>query len=486
MNRSTRIVLWLTGGVILTLITVALVVMAVVEHSRGELDDYRNALERRGEYLDAVRLAPPPAAATGNGAPELITAVRELNKEAISPQGNKTFRVGVEISPGRVVVAHRQTQPEIMKGSMTWEQARGHLRPLEPSLQAVRTATDAPVLEIFPDYSKGFATEIVGCTESLRASLYLNYVEGLVLIHEGKIPAAIDNIEATLRLAAMLEKQHLLISQLVAASITSYAQASTWEILQSSTATEADYARLQKLWGQVDIAGAIPQILRLERAWASTVFGEPTASRLYLKSASSPPAGLPRSWGEISAAASFLTWDLFYRYSDERQTLENYQQLIDATPKNPGIGPWDPVTEVFEKQKAHLADAGISRLCTKQMFFSVQTALDRLISTQAAANLTFTALALQRFRLARGDYPASLTELRPDFLAAIPNDPFDGRPLRYRRVNNQEFSLYSIGFDRTDDGGNPATKGSRRRTLLDGKDIVWPMPAPDSGSDHAH
>ena len=40
----------------------------------------------------------------------------------------------------------------------------------------------------------------------------------------------------------------------------------------------------------------------------------------------------------------------------------------------------------------------------------------------------------------------------PRFLDAVPLDPFDGKPLRYRELGTG-FVVYSIGPNRRDDGG---------------------------------
>jgi hypothetical protein len=62
------------------------------------------------------------------------------------------------------------------------------------------------------------------------------------------------------------------------------------------------------------------------------------------------------------------------------------------------------------------------------------------------------ALAVERFRLARGRWPESLADVVPEVLAAVPADPFDGQPLRYRRTAGGVV-IYSIGPDGADDGG---------------------------------
>src|SRR5262249_3650034 len=45
-------------------------------------------------------------------------------------------------------------------------------------------------------------------------------------------------------------------------------------------------------------------------------------------------------------------------------------------------------------------------------------------------------LAVERYRLARGRWPASLPDVAPEFLKGVPVDPYDGRPLRYRALED--------------------------------------------------
>jgi len=63
------------------------------------------------------------------------------------------------------------------------------------------------------------------------------------------------------------------------------------------------------------------------------------------------------------------------------------------------------------------------------------------------------ALALERWRLTHnGNVPDSLAGLAPNFLPAIPIDPFDDQPLRYKKLA-RGYVVYSIGPNFTDDGG---------------------------------
>ena len=104
---------------------------------------------------------------------------------------------------------------------------------------------------------------------------------------------------------------------------------------------------------------------------------------------------------------------------------------------------------------------------------------------QTAVNLARVALALERYRLAHREFPEALDVLAPQFLEKIPHDVIGGGPLKYRRTNDGQFVLYSIGWNETDDGGvvEPKVVGVSdrviRNPILDYSqgDWVWRYPA---------
>jgi hypothetical protein len=58
----------------------------------------------------------------------------------------------------------------------------------------------------------------------------------------------------------------------------------------------------------------------------------------------------------------------------------------------------------------------------------------------------------------------------------------DGQPLRYRRNANDTFTLYSVGEDLRDDGGDPSpvpVKRFDKSPMWMGRDAVWPCVATD-------
>jgi hypothetical protein len=81
----------------------------------------------------------------------------------------------------------------------------------------------------------------------------------------------------------------------------------------------------------------------------------------------------------------------------------------------------------------------------------------------ARLRLAQTAVALEQFRAAGSNhYPNDLAELSPKFLAAVPEDPFDGQPLRYAKSGNG-YALHSIGPP----GANDATLKGLSFTVFD-------------------
>jgi hypothetical protein len=72
---------------------------------------------------------------------------------------------------------------------------------------------------------------------------------------------------------------------------------------------------------------------------------------------------------------------------------------------------------------------------------------------RAQARVAQAALTVERYRLANeGKLPENLSLLVPRFMPSVPVDPFDGQPLRYKRLESG-YVVYCIGADGKDDGG---------------------------------
>ena len=93
-----------------------------------------------------------------------------------------------------------------------------------------------------------------------------------------------------------------------------------------------------------------------------------------------------------------------------------------------------------------------------QSWRSTQRAAARHKRVIAHERLLMTELALRCYQSEKSRPPARLGELVPSYLSKMPEDPFSGRPLIYR-LQGKNWLLYSVGLDRSDDGGKPAGGG---------------------------
>jgi len=124
---------------------------------------------------------------------------------------------------------------------------------------------------------------------------------------------------------------------------------------------------------------------------------------------------------------------------------------------------------------------------TRSLFSGMAKVAKRFAIGQSNLDLLRVAVALERYRLAHGEYPQTQDSLSPQFMAVVPHDIIGGQPLHYKREANGLFTLYSIGWNQTDDGGKVVfredTKGMsyspnsvNKSVDKDQGDWVWKYP----------
>jgi hypothetical protein len=84
------------------------------------------------------------------------------------------------------------------------------------------------------------------------------------------------------------------------------------------------------------------------------------------------------------------------------------------------------------------------------------------------------ALAVLRCKARHGTLPEGLDALVPEFVEAVPPDPFDGKPLRYRKAGDR-FVVYAVGRDGKDDGGEIRFNEKTHTNPDTGFGVRWPQ-----------
>jgi hypothetical protein len=112
----------------------------------------------------------------------------------------------------------------------------------------------------------------------------------------------------------------------------------------------------------------------------------------------------------------------------------------------------------------------------KELVPAISGATRKSARAQVYLDAARIACALERHRLSKGDLPDTLKALVPAFIDRIPEDVIDGKPLRYRRTSGGGYVVYSVGWNRTDDGGTIGWTADKKSADVKTGDWVWQMP----------
>jgi len=319
----------------------------------------------------------------------------------------------------------------------------------------------------------------------------------------------LTNVRTILAMVKGSEEERLVISQLVRMSIAQIAFAANWAALQATNATDAQLADLQRDWAELEFLRAAENALAMERAMNEAALDQMRSSSAYFRQmttayglgGASPTLGSSNSFSQVShsllrgtaeTGREFI-WRFVWSYPDELTFLKGEQFLLEAARlartngffrdalRQANIRVAELRIEPLNDENSHVIDSydGSLRSLFSQSVLSMNRYLIRIMQVEAARQMAVTAIALKRCQLRHGSHPADLAALVPEFLPAVPRDPVDGQPLRYRRSGEQSFSLYSIGADGEDNGGdaNTAEAGSKSLAWQNGRDWIWPQPA---------
>ncbi len=166
----------------------------------------------------------------------------------------------------------------------------------------------------------------------------------------------------------------------------------------------------------------------------------------------------------LSAIPGFSAYPFWLKAFSNRITLrENQAALLQFNTRAVEIGRL-PEAEQFGAMKSRNEEwfkkADQWGRLESQRHFAEKLLLRRFFDTtqwlpgqnDAQIRTAAATLAAERFRVERGRWPESLEELVPEYLSAVPRDPFVPGPLKLLKLPDGLF-VYSVGLDEHDDGG---------------------------------
>jgi hypothetical protein len=308
-------------------------------------------------------------------------------------------------------------------------------------------------------------------------------------LHEQNLDAALKNLEALGALARLNCEDFALVSQMIRVAITRLGLATTWEMLQAQDLTEAQLQRLQTLWAQVDILDGVERGLVGERAFGRDIW------KLLRTDSSGSVRNVLGSGGPNSTPGAAQIRDYlqipFYRVTsindDELFYLRTIQDHVDLAREIRAQKPW-----VALKSRLDVRMDEINRMAatpqrwkywlTLTVMPNFSRAFATAVHAEAERRMTLAVIGLKRYQCYYGAMPATLAELAPVFLPSVPFDPMNGQALAYHADSlGNGFTLYSVGDDGKDDGGDPGLAPKVKPDFWAGRDAVWPraMAAPE-------
>jgi ABC-type transport system involved in multi-copper enzyme maturation permease subunit len=332
---------------------------------------------------------------------------------------------------------NRKLAPDVFK-TLTAE-----LQAIQPVVLQSRLLKDYPrgraPIEYRPD---GLTTRLPWVQRSREIGEVLKY-DALACSQRGEIDQALEDCIAALNSGRTTVDEPTAVSQVANISCQGIALSSIQTALAHGSASPAVVDRLQE---RLELeCGDSPYLVasRGERAMCDRAFTYITAH---------PSARLPFSSGfyvwrlpMAERIVVFLGLDLA---SDRASYLHAMNRLVEVAKGPP---------ERWHAQLAKLQrPLDVTRMAGNLLGgpdpWIMNRGTDAFRQRMAQLRCMTLLVAIERYRLKTTHWPPQLNDVVPAFVASIPIDPYDGKPLRYRIIPEGAV-VYAVGPDLEDNGG---------------------------------
>ncbi len=485
-------------------------VMVYYQHAKRSVADYQKQLVANGEKLAVEELIPKTVQPEENGANAFFRALTMINFSPDVLYSNPPSGMTM-VAPGKARVGWAQPDIRSKEATNAWEDAYIAVGNFSAALTLLEELIEHPHLDFNVNYRLGFTMPLPSLAQTKGAAQKLYYA-ALCDLHRGDTASATTRLRALLAMVQGSTDERLFISQLVRMAIAAIGAVGTWELLQAPNATDEQLASIQNDWSRLEFIIAAENALAMERAMSQMTIEHMRDSSAEFRKAASGFSGLGAgaaggggewfdqakqfgkdTWNKTRLKAKESAWRFAWSYPDQLRALKGQQVLIETARLVRTNGNF---AAALALQKGRLAALEIQDIETDD-FFSIGPAdvdfrtllsqgvlsltrfLDKVMTIEVSRQMIVTAVALQRYKLRKGDYPPELAALVPELLPILPRDPVDGKPLRYKSNPNGTFLLYSVGEDGEDSGGDLKPANPERESFYwqHGRDWVWPQPA---------
>lgn len=273
--------------------------------------------------------------------------------------------------------------------------------------------------------------EVLPYLADFRGLVRLLAMEAEVRRIEGNYAAAADSALDALRVGRDAATQRILLSGLVGIACEAIAFASLDETIPGLSAAECR-----------SVAARLLEIEKTRVPVAEWLIGEEPIARRYFKQIVIDPKKRE---------------ELLAQLKEQPQLAPGAEKVLEE------LGPkgWEDIGKTYEALRQYAAlprskrpaePAVPDNTFMKMIVPSVSIVVFKADQSLTAYHLHETELAVRAYLLENQRLPESLTALVPEYLPAVPSDPFGDGPVRVRASTNC-LLIYSVGPDGVDDGG---------------------------------
>jgi len=347
----------------------------------------------------------------------------------------------------------------------------------ETNRQLLIASCTRPYARFWANYDDGPGMLLPHLARVKAAAHYLS-LHANAALKAGDRETAVEDLKALFRLLESIRREPTLIAQLVRIASLHIALQPVWEGLAQRQWTEAELGVIEGELGKLDFLADYEFSMRGERAdcelWSVDYIRKSGINGL--DEIFSPSQG--SNSGEFGKSLAMALFRLIPAgwFDQNKLSLcrlqENYLlPVVDLQRRV--VSPAVALESQSALDNLHLRPYDA---LSKMLLPSLATSAKRFAYGQTATDLARIACALERYRLANGQFCETLEALAPKFVEKLPHDLITGQPLKYRRTDDGKFVLYSVGWNEKNDGGKVELTKSGN-TDINKADWVWRYPA---------
>jgi hypothetical protein len=341
-----------------------------------------------------------------------------------------------------------------------------------PSSELIAAASRKTRFFIPCDEAMAFS---IGNITAMRSSYRILICRAMLHIGEDRIEEAMEDVLSCHRLAQLFRQQSGDVPFLVSVAGHAIAADGDSALIQSGRLTTTQALKLRRALGKLTSPSSLEVTYDFDRR----------VQRLYLVVAAA--RGDDQTLEQIISVQTTEEQERFWKKHRQKIRLglvdwnavlrsvnQTFDKIVaaartdDLKKREAIFKELETARDELEKKKGKLEDyisrwrirktnrRGVTRwfqyYFTSDIVSSVKGVFEARDRAAMRRAVVLTGFGLAAYQKDHSRYPENLTALVPKYIEEIPIDRFSGKPLRYSR-NKVGFLLYSVGPNRTDNGG---------------------------------